>query len=480
MADEETPRIRALLAAEQAGRLSKQDQADIATLRAAGQFPAALASGPAPESGTTLGRAYQNVRSAVGRVVNFLDDPTGSFVGARRALERPPASEMYNPLPENLTTGVAQTAVGLAPGGATIPGAVTRIGAGTVGGATGAALEGRSPVRGAVEGGLPTAAAEVLGPTVGKALGSLPGMQRQFAGGYARQLGENLEQTTGGILAGARTPADLDALVYGSQGSKGQLVTGRRQLGDFYETKVTEATKAIGHQPINAPTIAPGPISLADAVHEVTGLAASQQATNPAFRTAVGRDARLQRQTAWKEIEGELQRLDPSGAAAAAIQEARNKFGIGVNVLEAIKDSGAIRRGPGTTPDAAISFDSDKFQNYVSRNRAKFINRFDLNGTPEAWPEFVRLVFREGPVGSRDILARTDTMLGAAHQLARSGGGASTGALLPVRTVLPGLGSRHTALCYPALCAAPRRCVGADGSAARWAAEHPDRGARVS
>jgi len=89
------------------------------------QHAGASAPAPASPQRTGIGQAYQDVRSAGGRLINFLNDPTGSFEGARKALQQPPASEQYNPLPSNLTTGLSSTAVGLAPGGSGVMGALS-------------------------------------------------------------------------------------------------------------------------------------------------------------------------------------------------------------------------------------------------------------------------------------------------------------------------------------------------------------------
>lgn len=278
----------------------------------------------------------------------------------------------------------------------------------------------------------------------------------QIQRNYVSQLGGDIEGATRGILK-AGTPEELDALVYGTQGAGGKLATGRRALGDFYKSKVDEAADALSKAPdrgvwtptndlalggdkVLVPALSSKPIALEKAIEEIKNIGPQYSGTNPALRTQVGAPTRAARAQAWAQLHDYLGTADPSGAASAAIGEARTTFALGANYIDAVRKSGAIVRRPNE-----ISFDSSKFQDYVAKNRANFIDAFDKAGVPEAWPAFVRIVFRGGDVGTRDVVNRTMTGVGdAAAQLFRQGGGSSTGALLPARTVLPGLGNQYT------------------------------------
>jgi hypothetical protein len=181
-------------------------------------------------------------------------------------------------------------------------------------------------------------------------------------------------------------------------------------------------------------------MALSDAIDEIHNIGPQYAGSNPALRTQVGAPTRAARAQAWTQLEGYLRTADPSGVADAAIKAGRDTFAIGANFLDAVRKSGAIIRRPND-----ISFDSSKFQEYVAKNRATFINAFANNGTPQAWPDFVRLVFHGGEVGTRDVLSRNTTGIAdAASQLLRHGGGAGTTAVLPARTLLPGLGNQYT------------------------------------
>lgn len=284
------------------------------------------------------------------------------------------------------------------------------------------------------------AVAEATLPVMGKLLRSLPGAQQRIASEYTNGLGERLEDATGGVIRNIRTPEQFDALVYGQQGVGGKLKTGQRTLGAFYARRVADANKAIGGREVSVPALSEAPMSLDKAVHDIQNIAASQSGANPAGRTVVGRSARELRQTAWEELEQSVSVLDPSGTAIKALRDGRNRFGVGMAFIDAIKKSGAIISRPNE-----ISFDSGKFQQYVSANRGKFIERFDAMGIPGAWPQLVQMVYRGGPVGTTDVASRNVAgVADAASQLLRSGGGAGTTAVLPIRTSLPGLGNRYT------------------------------------
>lgn len=404
------------------------------------------------------GQAYQNVRSGAGRLIDFLNDPTGSFEGVRKATGTPKASEQYNPLPSNITTGLAQTAVGLAPGVAGVRNALFRVGAGAAGGAAGAKIEGQSAQEGAVRGGAPVAAMEAISPVVAKGVMSLPFAKSAINERQAQDLFTGMKTVNPAAeapikaapvspeLKGGTTAASIKRA---NEGGSLQDATSKR-----FDTALSDIATTAGNPLINTPALQQGysmmpKLAQAQLVGAVgPGGFTLQQAH--AIRSWVGGPAfamspqgqgvgPVPKQMLWAEQTRDIeQALAPGGRALVDYWKKTNSEYGGMQALQEAL-GGAFQGQPNR-----IMLNRSALSDYLAKNEQDITRRL---GSPEAYQALVNTLLRGGQPGTRDVLTSgAGTPADAFMQ--SFGRGTNTGSLnalgVPFRTLLPNFGSQYT------------------------------------
>jgi hypothetical protein len=409
-----------------------------------------------PQSG--IGQAYQNVRGAAGRLIDFLNDPTGSFVGARKAAGMPPASEQYNPMPANLTTGLAQTAVGMAPGGSGVRDALFRVLAGAGGGATGAKLEGQDPLAGAKQGAAPVALMEAVTPPLAKGMVSLPFVKSAINERQAQQLTGAMGDINPASTAPIQQAPVSPYLKGGTTAAQVKRATESGTLQDAVSGRFDQAIKDVsaraGNPLIKTPAL--------DQAYSMMPKLAQDQLIGPvspqgmtleqahAVRSWIGGPAFAQspmgqgvghipQQRLWGQVTSDIQgALAPGGPQALADwQRANSEYGGMQALQEAL--SGAFQGQPNR-----IMLNRSALSDYLAKNEQDITRRL---GGPQAYQQLVNRVLAGGQPGTRDYLTSGAGSPSDAF-MQSMGRGTNTGSLnvlgVPFRTMLPNFGSQYT------------------------------------
>lgn len=252
-----------------------------------------------------VAQTYKDIRGAVSTGLRRLDDATSPLSPGTRQKLGIPTFEGANPMPVDLTSGVAQTATGAVGGKADLPGAVRRVTAGAIGGEVGGAFDGRSPGMGAIEGGGGALIGEITGKGAELARRAWThltgGLYRQDAVAVGKALGE-----LSPVLKGATTEQELRDLVISGKGRQKlfeQLETAygeiEKKLGDrvlfipaMMKSRKTAATLPGATKSVAAPTDThepPYPVGASDTVYgSIPRLSGSQPTTGP--MTAIGNE----------------------------------------------------------------------------------------------------------------------------------------------------------------------------------------------
>lgn len=192
-------------------------------------------------AGQAITQGYQTVRGGVGKAVDFVDTMGGIMTETPKALNRPPASQTHNPLPPDLTTGLAETALGVFGGNQPgIRGTAQRMTAALGGAAAGGVVEGKSPMEIATSPG-------VVGAGVGEVAGKGQELVRRawthFTGALYAGDAKKLAETIGDLvptLKGAKSADELRDLVMTGKGKKALL--------DMIETSYDKINQIIVRQ----------------------------------------------------------------------------------------------------------------------------------------------------------------------------------------------------------------------------------------
>ncbi|HYE92553.1 MAG TPA: hypothetical protein VEA38_16105, partial [Terriglobales bacterium] len=298
---------------------------------------------------------------------------------------------------------------------------VARVAGGAVGGETGGQLAGEATGQGALVGGGGAAVGESVGAGASKLARALPWMKGAIAAQDERRLtnvvGDAVEPFAG---------RDLRSLGSGE---------GRKLLRTDREGRIAAIEQAIGNQPINVPSLG-GPMPLRDALDALSNVGV-RLGQHPADRSVRQVPDALDYKTIIGEIRAGLDAVDPSRKASAAFDTAQDVYRGGKTLIKQVLAQEGLYNVHG-------QFNSAAAQRILANPRRAELLRERVGD--DVYGALVEAAYRGAtPAAGRDKLASgAGGPLDAAREWAR---GTNTGATqvvgVPLRTILPNLGSQY-------------------------------------
>lgn len=375
---------------------------------------------------------YQTLRGGVSRALNVLDMP-----GTRSALgDTTPEGDKLNPLPRDLTTGLAETTLGLVPGMKGVKGTAARVGAASGGATVGGMIEDKSPVEVATSPGVIGA---VGGEVAGKGQEWVRRAWSNLTGALYARDAKKIAASVGDLVPTLKDSVkDQDSL-------RDVVMTGKGKqlLLDNLDAAYDDINKMIAHRtrpsvglaPKN-PTIAHRGQPLASATPDaridpetgkpIAGLPPRQivadtdeawakrnieghldipaagglrtfdqvrkelkESFRKGFQQAPGApnqtpspEVEKERQKFFEimaQMEPELRRVDPSGKALELFRSARNEFRTGINIIDMLyKANGQSNRL--FSPDG---FQTKRLQSHMASNDEKYRRKLGTRYTED-------------------------------------------------------------------------------------------------
>lgn len=410
-----------------------------------------------PKSGITdtIKQGYQAARDFVGKGIDMLDVTPE----ARKAAGQPKPSEQYNPLPPNLASGVAQTAVGVSnrlPILRDLPGPIQRVLAGALGGEAGGQLEGKRAGVGALEGGAPAVVGEGIGAAGSAAARVMPGAKARINEGQSQELLDTIGQTNrvarraieaAPVSDLQREPRTAAAIKRGFEsGAVGDAASQR------FDATLNRVATAAGNPGFNTPALieahammppleqrllgAPGPngftLQQAQQIRSWVG--------DPAFRqSTLGQGVRaVPQQRLWGEITQEIENGISHAPRALQLWQANNHTYGGTQALQdALTQGNAFQGQPNRT-----FLNRSALSEYFAKNEVDLRRRLG----DEGYDSLVNQVLGGAQPGTRDLVAPGSgtAASGLLSWLRGTNTGATQAARLPLTTAAPNLGSQYT------------------------------------
>ncbi len=458
--------VKTLLEDEKAGKLPEEVKADLANLRAQKLFP--------PPLGTGFQRAMRAVKTAVAgppmedkplTPEDLEEDITGALakdigrasvdLGRKAAAFLLPSTEIE--AGAALATG-GGAALASRLGLRALPAALTRIFSAAIGGEAGGQVAGEPAGKGAAIGGAGAALGEAVVAGKDFAARSLPGARARIAREQAAAVGQVAEAASP-ALGGARTAEDLAKLVKDFDQAK-------KLAGDNFEQNITWVEQRLqramnaqfpgGRRPLDAgpnfgelsefnpgpvlrvPALSDRPITVREAseLMKAPGLAGFGGAKqDPVARTVVGKPSREKWAQGLAQIRQEVNRIDPSGQSWAVLEQSAQDYRVVMALLPLLRSERVFVQTP-----RGLMFNRAGLQELVFKQWGKLKDRLPA-GDLAALQEVLGWT---GAWGARDVVPRAGgEALDALRQLARSGGGTGTLAVLGPRTLLPNVGAQY-------------------------------------